>query len=124
MSGHLIGPNGEPVGRRSQTFQEWVGGENASKYATREQVVAFANLQLREQIVPLIANALRRYDAERRANRWDRRFLRWLARLRNPIGMTRAQARDILTDIERRRMAALDDVTRPRTPESDVPRGG
>ena len=76
-----MGKPGAKVLPQTVTFREWVGGENATKFATREQVVAFHNLQLREQIVPLIKNALARYDAEQRARSPSRRLYRWVRRV-------------------------------------------
>jgi hypothetical protein len=69
-------------------------------FATREQVVAFANMQLTEQIVPLIRQAIQRYDAEQRAARWYRRLGLWIARL---FGwrMTPEQAADIIQNYPR-----------------------
>lgn len=66
---------------RTLSFHEWIDGEAGLKFATREQVVAFANMQLQEQVVPLLRNAIARYDAERRARSPGRRLLRWLRRV-------------------------------------------
>lgn len=93
---------------RNLTYEEWVGNENAEKLATREEVVAFSNFQLQEQVLPLmrnaVANAFRAYEA----NRWYRRLGRWLRGLmpvRRPLA--REEAVRILTDIERQRMQPL-----------------
>ncbi len=79
--------------RREVSFKEWLDGENALKYATREQVVAFHNCALKEQVAPLMAEMLRRYDLERRARSPWRRFVR---RLRFKLGfdMTPKQAQE------------------------------
>jgi hypothetical protein len=74
---------------RDITYDEWIGGANAQKFATREQVVAFWNLALREQVVPLMQLYLARYERERQARRWDRRLARWLGdRLARWLGRT------------------------------------
>lgn len=116
----LVGPNGEPVGGRTMTYREWVGGENASKYATREQVVSFHNLALQEQIVPLIKNAIQRYDAEQRANRWYRRLARWARAVLSGKHITsRKQALRVLTEIERQKMQPLATLEQ-RFPDGDA----
>jgi hypothetical protein len=66
---------------RDISYEEWIGGRNAEKFATREQVVAFWNLALQEQVIPLIQLYLARYDRERRLHRrawraWNRAWNR------------------------------------------------
>lgn len=123
----LVGPDGQPVGARSISYKEWIGGENAKRYATREQLVAFHNLALREQITPLIRNAIQLYDAQQRTNRWYRRFGRWLrAHLSGQHITSRKQALRVLTAIERQKMELLDDLAPGtlRFPEAEAPRDG
>ncbi len=122
----IIRPDGT-LASREISYQQWISGANAQRTVTREECVAFHNLALREQIVPLIANALRRYDAEQRANRWYRRLGRWLRAVLSGSHITsRKQALHVLTEIERQRMQSLDDLTPGtlRFPESEAPRDG
>jgi hypothetical protein len=123
MTGFLSDPReklrSKPMGENI-SYAEWIG--DPRRWATREQVVAFANLQLREQIVPLITNAIQRYDAQRRANRWDRRLLRWLDALLSFRRQPSDKEKLAFLEVERRKMAALDDLTITRFPESEAPR--
>lgn len=88
---------GAKVVARNVEYKDWIAGENALRFATREQVVAFANLQLREQIVPLIRNAIIRYDRQQRAKRWYLRLLRWLLKPWRPT-TAQEQVQDILAE--------------------------
>ena len=69
---------GEGPDRKEVTFDEWLEGSNAQKFATRDQLVAYSQFQLREQIMPMVGEAIKAYDAEIRYQRWYRRFDRWL----------------------------------------------
>ncbi len=70
---------GEGPGRRtSVSFDEWLQGSNALKFATREQVVAYSQFQVREQIMPLIGECIKAYHHETQQKRWYRRLGRWL----------------------------------------------
>lgn len=90
---------GAKVVSQSIQYKDWIAGDNALKFATREQVVAFANLQLREQIVPLIRNAILRYDRQQRARRWYWRLLRWLLKPWRPK-TAQEQVQEILAEAE------------------------
>jgi hypothetical protein len=57
-----------------QTFEEWIKTPNA--FATREDLVAFHNLQMERQTVPLIQGAINRYHEQVRNDRWFRRLWR------------------------------------------------
>lgn len=58
------------------TYAEWIA--DPERFATREQVVSYAQFQLREQIVPLVADIIKRaidgHEERKRARRWDRRL--------------------------------------------------
>ncbi len=66
---------------RNVSFHEWLDGANATKFATREQVVSYSQFQLKNQIMPLVGEAIKAYDAEMRYRRWYRRFGRWIKAL-------------------------------------------
>jgi len=72
---------GEGPNRKEVTFDEWLEGNNAQKFATRDNVVAFANFFLRLRIMPLVGEAIKAYDAEMRHRRWYRRLGRWVKSL-------------------------------------------
>ncbi len=83
--GHRDRVHGKRVGVKDVTFAEFMTGENATKFITREGVVAYSQFQLREQIMPLVSRgilkSIRAYDDHQRASKWYRRFWRWLTQL-------------------------------------------
>jgi hypothetical protein len=92
---------------RNITFEEWVGGQNALKFATREQVVAFWNLALREQVIPIVAGMIERAQEAQREQAWYRRLWRWLLHRLRPgashdLGLNREQAARVLEHYQRR----------------------
>lgn len=64
--------------RKTVTFDEWLEGNNALKFVTRDQLVAYSQFQLKEQIMPLVGEAIKAYDAEIRYQRWYKRLGRWV----------------------------------------------
>ena len=70
--------DGEGPKRVSVTFDEWLEGNNKNKYATRDQVVSYSQFQLRNQIMPLMGETIKAYEAEMKRNRWYRRLWRWI----------------------------------------------
>lgn len=69
---------GEGSDQKAVTFDEWLEGSNALRYATRQQVVSYSQFQLRNQIMPLMGETIKAYEAEMKRNRWYRRLGRWV----------------------------------------------
>ncbi len=72
---------GEGPNRTEVSFDEWLEGDNAQKFSTRDQVVAFSNFFLKYRIMPLVGESIKAYDSEIRYRRWYRRLGRWVKAL-------------------------------------------
>ncbi len=70
--------DGNGRGGTEMTFDQFMEGNNKTKYVTREQLVMYSQFQFREQVVPMIGNCIKAYDHEVREKRWYRAIGRWL----------------------------------------------
>ena len=95
---------GAKRGVRDIDYHEWIGGGNADKFATREQVVAFSNFDYRTRIVPFVAGVAPRIRDDVLRELHERRLLvrfwRWLTSFGHRP-MTREQALKILSEYPR-----------------------
>lgn len=66
--------------RKNVSYADWIA--EADRFATREQIVAFSNLFFQEEVIPVVAQIIKRaidgYEARRRERVWYRRLGRFL----------------------------------------------
>lgn len=114
-----------PKAGQAMTFDEWLdgnGGQNKDKFATRQDVVMFSQFALKQEILPMMARAIKRAvdaaEAHRRARVWYRRLWAWMRNL----GATPTVD---LSDPETRAQlrSALDSVDGPTGPAPEAPEG-
>lgn len=78
-------------GRRVISYDEWANEKGM--LTTREDLVAYSQFQLREQIMPLVAQAIRAYEHARKRRAWFRRLFYWVGEhvMRMPPAPTMAE---------------------------------
>lgn len=68
------------LGVKDVTYAQWIA--EPSRYATREQIVAFTNLFFKEEIIPVVAEIIKRaidgYHERELERKWYRRLWRFL----------------------------------------------
>lgn len=63
---------------KPQRLDAWLAGRNAELVVNRGELLTFVDEHARAVLVPLIADCIKAYDAERQRRVWPRRFLRWV----------------------------------------------
>ena len=109
---------GEGPNRKEVTFDEWLEGNNSQKFATRDNVVAFANFFLKYRIMPLVGESIKAYDTEMRYQRWYRRFGRWIKAL---FVTKKLEVADLPADARAELRAELDAAEAEPEPEERKP---